>query len=330
LKLFFISIPTTKKNRNKMNCQTETKEFATETHAVCIEHAVIPLGKKQDYITSGTCIDEDTGETCNWIAAFDGHGTDDVIQTIRNMDMTSYVCSSNPIQKIEQHIESVSNLSKHTYFNIVERHKTKWMCSGSTVSIVKVFTNKIVCMNSGDSQTAVFIDDDLVYINTPHTMDNMAEVERVKRVIPDHYVLHVPKYAMSTATSMKKSETTYIVYSEPERMCMVTQSLGHLQMLPCDPEVKTLEYKQHQNIVVFVGTDGFFDMTLLDDPNEVMDMKNNSAFESATKVEQRWAKQDWQIEGEEGGGGFDEKNRDDIGVGKLSLIAKHEAKSSYV
>jgi hypothetical protein len=31
-----------------------------------------------------------------------------------------------------------------------------------------------------------------------------------------------------------------------------------------------------------------------------------------------------------GGGGFDEKNRDDIGVGKLSLIAKHEAKSSYV
>ena len=130
-----------------MNCQTETKEFATETHAVCIEHAVIPLGKKQDYITSGTCIDEDTGETCHWIAAFDGHGTDDVIQTIRNMDMASYVCSSNPIQKIEQRIESVSNLSKHTHFNLVERHKTKWMCSGSTVSIVKVFSNKIVCMN---------------------------------------------------------------------------------------------------------------------------------------------------------------------------------------
>jgi serine/threonine protein phosphatase PrpC len=298
-----------------MNCQTETKEFTTETHAVCIEHAVIPLGKKQDYITSGSCIDEETGESCYWIAAFDGHGTDDVIQTIRNMDMASYVCSSNPIQKIEQRITSVSNLSKH---------KTRWMCSGSTVSIVKVFSDKIVCMNSGDSQTAVFIEDDLVYINTPHTMDNMAEVERVKRVIPDHYVLQVPKYAISSLTSMKKEETTYIVYSEPERMCMVTQSLGHLQMLPCEPEVKIVEYKQHQNIVVFVGTDGFFDMTLLDDVNEVMDMKNNSALDSAKKAEQRWAKQDWRIEGEEEGGGFDEKNRDDIGVGKITLMTNAE------
>jgi serine/threonine protein phosphatase PrpC len=323
-----------------MNCQTDIKEFSTETHAICIEHAVIPLGKKQDYITSGTCIDEETGESCYWIAAFDGHGTDDVIQTIRNMDMASYVCSSNPIQKIEQRIASVSNLSKHTHFNIVEsnivlsdvnrddlhakRHKTRWICSGSTVSIVKVFSDKIVCMNSGDSQTAVFIEDDLVYINTPHTMDNMAEVERVKRVIPDHYIVQVPRYAISSLTSMKKEETTYIVYSEPERMCMVTQSLGHLQMLPCDPEVKTVEYKQHQNIVVFVGTDGFFDMTLLDDAKEVMDMKNNSAVDSAKKVEQRWVKQDWRIEGEEEGGGFDEKNRDDIGVGKITLMAKSD------
>jgi hypothetical protein len=298
-----------------MNCQTDIKEFSTETHAICIEHAVIPLGKKQDYITSGTCIDEETDEFCYWIAAFDGHGTDDVIQTIRNMDMASYVCSSNPIQKIEQRIASVSNLSKH---------KTRWICSGSTVSIVKVFSDKIVCMNSGDSQTAVFIEDDLVYINTPHTMDNMAEVERVKRVIPDHYVLQVPKYVISTVSSMKKAETTYIVYSEPERMCMVTQSLGHLQMLPCEPEVKIVEYKQHQNIVVFVGTDGFFDMTLLDDAKEVMDMKNNSAVDSAKKVEQRWAKQDWRIEGEEEGGGFDEKNRDDIGVGKITLMAKSD------
>jgi serine/threonine protein phosphatase PrpC len=177
-------------------------------------------------------------------------------------------------------------------------------------------------MNSGDSQTAVFIEDDLVYINTPHTMDNIAEVERVKQVIPHHYVLQVPKYVISTVSSMKKAETTYIVYSEPERMCMVTQSLGHLQILPCDPEVKIVEYKQHQNIVVFVGTDGFFDMTVLDDVNEVMDMKNKSAFECATKVEQRWAKQDWQIDGEKEGGGFDEKNRDDIGVGKLTLTAK--------
>jgi serine/threonine protein phosphatase PrpC len=298
-----------------MKCQTETKEFTTDTHAVCIEHTVIPLGKKQDYITSGTCIDEETGESCYWIAAFDGHGTDDVIQTIRNMDMASYVCSSNPIQKIEQRIASVSNLSKH---------KTRWMCSGSTVSIVKVFSDKIVCMNSGDSQTAVFIEDDLVYINTPHTMNNMAEVERVKRVIPDHYVLQVPKYAISSLTSMKKEETTYIVYSEPERMCMVTQSLGHLQMLPCEPEVKIVEYKQHQNIVVFVGTDGFFDMTLLDDVNEVMDMKNNSALDSAKKAEQRWVKQDWWIDGEEEGGGFDEKNRDDIGVGKITLMTNAE------
>jgi len=298
-----------------MNCQTDIKEFVTETHGVCIEHAVIPLGKKQDYITSGTCIDEETGESCYWIAAFDGHGTDDVIQTIRNMDMASYMCSSNPIQKIEQRIASVSNLSKH---------KTRWICSGSTVSIVKVFSDKIVCMNSGDSQTVVFIEDDLVYINTPHTMDNMAEVERVKRVIPDHYVLQVPKYVISTVSSMKKAETTYIVYSEPERMCMVTQSLGHLQMLPCEPEVKIVEYKQHQNIVVFVGTDGFFDMTLLDDAKEVMDMKNNSAVDSAKKVEQRWVKQDWRIEGEEEGGGFDEKNRDDIGVGKITLMAKSD------
>ena len=302
-----------------MNRQTDIKEFVTETHAVCIEHAVIPLGKKQDYITSGTCIDEETGESCYWIAAFDGHGTDDVIQTIRNMDMASYVCNSNPIQKIEQRIANVSNLSNHA-----KGHKTRWICSGSTVSIVKVFSDKIVCMNSGDSQTAVFIEDDLVYINTPHTMDNMAEVERVKHVIPNHYIVQVPRYAISSLTSMKKEETTYIVYSEPERMCMVTQSLGHLQMLPCEPEVKIVEYKQHQNIVVFVGTDGFFDMTLLDDAKEVMDMKNNSAVDSAKKVEQRWAKQDWRIEGEEEGGGFDEKNRDDIGVGKITLMAKSD------
>jgi serine/threonine protein phosphatase PrpC len=288
----------------------------SETHTLSIEYSVIPLGKKQDYITSGTCIDEETGLRCPWIAAFDGHGTDDAIQTIRSMDLSAYISSSTPIQKIEKYIADVSDHSDR---------KKKWFCSGSTVSIVKVFPDKILCMNSGDSQTAVFLDEEFVYINTPHSMDHPVEVERMKKILPFHDIVEIPKYGMSSLTSMKKENVTYIVYSEPERMCMVTQSLGHLQMLPCEPEVKIVEYTAGQNLTVVIGTDGFFDMSLFTEETEMQDMMHCSAYELAKKVEERWLKQDWRIvsENEEPNyGGYDEKNRDDIGVGKLVLRSK--------
>jgi len=288
--------------------------FETETHTIKIEHKTLSLGKKQDYINSGECIDEETGKKCYWIAAFDGHGNSNVINAIRSMNLSSYICKSNPIELMEDYINWISNENE------------LWIMSGSTVTIVKIFDDKICCMNSGDSQSIVFIDGEKIYANELHCLANEKEVERLKQIRPYLEVIPSTRYIMEDFDKMKLEEILYIEYNDLNSMCMVTQSLGHCKKLPCSPEIKKIEYKKEQNIDIVVGSDGLFDMILMTSPAEINDLVTMSASELAEKTEKRW-KQDWKIADEKNPdkiiiSRYAENDYDDLCVGKISIISK--------
>jgi hypothetical protein len=126
----------------------EPKTFKIET---CCRQ----LGSKQDYVASVT-LDED----CHIIAAFDGHGQDYAIESIRTLDLAHHFSQENPSLSIQKEINAQTILPYAR------------LRSGSTMTYSKVSRNRdtnevtIGVHWVGDSPAWVFVNDQLVWDNT--------------------------------------------------------------------------------------------------------------------------------------------------------------------
>jgi hypothetical protein len=181
----------------------------------------------------------------------------------------------------------------------------------------------------------------MAYTNTPHIYSN--EAERLRLSSSETVKMSNVRYemfpAISSETSMKQKKLSYVTFLQKHTnntnnsvTLAMTQSIGHYNITGFAPEFKTVEYDSHMDkIRVIVGTDGFFDMCLVESTGisaeEEAGRKKDkqyllqlSAEELADKAEKRW-RQQWKYY--YGGQkfpnlfdetAFDKSSIDDIGI----------------
>ena len=265
------------------------------------------LGSKQDFITTGST------EEFDYIVEADGHGSrprpSECIDYLRSVDWVTLLQLPNPIESLEAAIAQHSTL-KYNYL------------SGSTLSIAKIYKDKIELINVGDSQTAVFIDGELVYVNETHDLCNESEKERMSQLMsnPKNGI----KLCVLSPTQIYVKPIKISSFDLPNGINLTvasTQSLGHCNVTGLNPSYKTIPYKSDQWVRVFAWSDGVSDMMNL--KCDSYDLLTNTAEQLVDKYERRW-KQTWILCDNENDtdstktAKFPDNNYDDVSLGMWS------------
>lgn len=291
-----------------------------------IESCVKGLSKNQDVVRTGK-----KGEEYFWIICCDGHGNNSFVDILKALDW----------QEIMEHPNS--------YYYLQSKLSTcrYTINSGSTLCMVKIFEDKIECVSVGDSRVFIYKNEEMEYTNTPHLYSNEAEHRRLgsSTTVKISNVRYEMFPAITSETSMTQKQLSYVTFSQKNTNNMnnsvvlaMTQSIGHYNITGFAPEFKTINYDSHMNhIRVIVGTDGFFDMSLVESTGtsaeeeagrekDKQDLLQLTAEELADKAEKRW-KQQWKYY--YGGSrfpnlfeetAFDKSSIDDIGIAVWSSV----------
>ena len=259
---------------------TKTSE---DTHLLVVESSTNQLCKGQDY----TYVDDITdvnGEKCTVCIIFDGHGDNRVIEYIRsipNKKMNKLISVVNPIE----------NLSKYINNNVIYN---KNLSSGSTMCLAKIYSDRIECINCGDSQIAVFKNGSLEYMNKEHNFKNEKERERLQDKVD-----YIPSYNIK----MVDYDTLISVYSEyvewnsddANLVLACTQALGHNGMTGCDPEIMVIPIVAGDRYKIIIGSDGLWDMVLVDNEMDMKELYTKDTYEIMQQTTNRWL-QEWNMQ----------------------------------
>jgi serine/threonine protein phosphatase PrpC len=242
---------------------------------VDIQHALNNMNKKQDYVCSGNAICETTGLPFQWTALFDGHGTNKVIDYIRKLDMNFYAAKQTPAEAIQAALIKDDVLLYHD------------VPSGSTMLLVKVFHDHAETISVGDSQIMVFEDGQLSYMSTCHDSENVADVQRLKELNPfvrqeTSQTLHVLSETRITA-----KKAGQFVYSANMTLAP-TQVLGHRNRTGLAPETHTVVFQPGKRYRITGGSDGVFDMAMLEHESDVTMLSRGLAEEIVGFYTNRW------------------------------------------
>ena len=291
-----------------------------------IESCVKGLSKNQDVVVTGK-----KGEEYFWIVCCDGHGNNTFVDILKALDW----------KEIMEHPDSYYYMQS----KLSTCHYT--INSGSTLCMVKIFEDKIECISIGDSRVFIYKNEEMEYTNTPHLYSNEAEHRRLgsSTTVKISNVRYELFPAITSETSMKQKPLSYITFLQKNTNNMnsvvlaMTQSIGHYNITGFAPEFKTIKYDSHMDhIRVIVGTDGFFDMCLVENTGtsaeeeagrekDKQDLLQLTAEELADKAEKRW-KQQWKYY--YGGPkfpnlfeetAFDKSSIDDIGIAVWSSLS---------
>jgi len=251
-----------------------------DSHTVSIETAIEQLSKGQDYVCKGTGIDRQTGEPFEWAMLNDGHGTNTCINFIRSIRMekkSELIGAAEPIQEIAKYIDNSRVIFPSD-------------STGATVVIVRYYKDRIECFNSGDSQFMVFKNNELFHISKEHNSSNL---EERKRVIAKG-CLFVPSTSikMLSETEIASAATEYMVFPTDTRKLAPTQALGHNSRTGYLPEKLVIPLEEGMSYRVVMGSDGMFDMTMLENPDDVEYLKTRTCNEILNKAVGRWL-QEW-------------------------------------
>lgn len=267
-----------------------------------------------------------------WMVCADGHGSNTVIDILKGIDY------DNLFKKYDDLI----NMEIQEINNIIDQDEKDTKGSGSTITIVKIFEDKIICSYLGDSSVRIFRNGYEYYKTKDHKYSNVNEKKRIDRIPKEiHSSSMTGKIKSSyspqvlTLSSITMIPSYYIYCPNGDRVNM-TRCLGHgikpRQM--CESEINVIRYNNHTDkIKLIIGSDGFWDMIseTQDDKNFLLEKNAESLCEMAF---QRW-KQEWIYEFEINGEvvksetKFEEKDLDDISVGIWSNYSeKNPDKSS--
>jgi hypothetical protein len=246
------------------------------SHAVDINSKINQLSKKQDYIISEQAIDNETGELFNWSVVFDGHGSNDCIQFIRNipMDMmNNFISSSHPIENLAKHIN-----------NKLKLH----VSSGSTMCLVKIYKNRIVCINCGDSQAAVYKNGKLEFITEEHSFKNEKEKTRLS-----DKVVYIPSsdIEIRDENTLVSCYSEYIEWNEDYTNLACSQALGHNGVTGCVPDTVVIPITPGDRYKVIIGSDGLWDMVMKENEEDILQLWGMDADAIMKQTTERWLQQ---------------------------------------
>jgi len=249
------------------------------SHAVDVNAKLNQLSKKQDYIICEQAIDNETGELFNWCAVFDGHGSDDCIQFIREIPITTmnnFISSKNPIENLYKYIN--------------QRLKMR-VSSGSTMCLTKIYQNRIVCSNCGDSKAAIYKNGKIEFVTQEHSFQNKNEFFRLANNVT---------YLPSSDIEIVDDSTLVSVYSEYIRWNIdytklsCSQALGHNGVTGCAPDTATISITPGDRYKVIIGSDGLWDMIIKENDKDMLQLWGMDADAIMKQTTERWL-QPWNM-----------------------------------
>jgi serine/threonine protein phosphatase PrpC len=231
----------------------------------------------QDFVTSGRyghpC---DPLQSFSWIVLADGHGSNRVIDMIKGIDWSEFV-KEKDVKQLNQRI-----------IGVLKQKITA--CSGSTLSIVKIYDDHFDCYYIGDSEIRIYENKQLVFMSPAHNHMNELEMERIKTIKG----LEIQKNELSMkivddkTITMYKGEEKYYQFSPLDKTNM-TRTFGHDQRSLEFMEYTRVERNKESrfNYKVIVGSDGLWDMVSEQD-DKFLNNPENNAEKIAEFAHSRW------------------------------------------
>uniref|UniRef100_A0A6C0JHV8 PPM-type phosphatase domain-containing protein n=1 Tax=viral metagenome TaxID=1070528 RepID=A0A6C0JHV8_9ZZZZ len=285
-------------------------------HTVQITSALKQMCKGQDQSFQGKFKDQETGEEGVWGMISDGHGSNSCINFLRDIKqdtLNDIVSTTRPVENLA----GLINASRSIGFG---------ESSGATMCLVKVYTDRVVCINCGDSQVAVYKNGTLEFLSMEHTSSNPSERARLER---DFSGIRYPlssNIQIINPDSLIGIKSTYTQWPNGT-MLAPTQALGHRGVTGYAPDKTAILYGPCDTIQVVIGSDGLWDMVLKDRAEEMAWFADKSSEQIAEFARARWM-QEWNMapsvpEGQEHAFvkcHYKETDADDIGVVKIDVI----------
>lgn len=226
-----------------------------------MDKSVLLCGSKQDYIVMGTANDVNERQF-DWSVTVDGHGTNNFINIVKKIDFVPFMIQNDPITHIIEHFRSLNGTYLDEAMSVFPNVMKYKRSSGCTIIIVKIYDDLIEGAIIGDSRCAVYIDDEEVFISTPHNIKNPLELERLSvrpDVVTDFNGPQIIKIIGDNKAILVPS--IYTIFEDKTRMAL-TQALGHNCISGFEPEKFSFKYNKEQHLRFVSGSDGFWDMQL--------------------------------------------------------------------
>ena len=236
-------------------------------------------GNQQDFCKSGSLYDEHGAFQYMIIA--DGHGMGNIISVFKNnefpwRDILIQPTSIMISQTIINYLIYYGVLNESTY-------------DGSTVSIVKIYSDFVHLMWLGDSKIHVFINDKPYFLTPPHNCSNENEVEKFNKYgcrLKDSYDFH-----QIDTNKMVKVKTKKIVINNEENTPL-TRCLGHNRQLNENFQEEFINFSRINKVDIVAASDGFWDVAGIPKDYTMMVAKNTTARDLCKLAVKRW-KQPW-------------------------------------
>lgn len=253
---------------------------AARTHTVSKSQSVNQLSKGQDQTYIGEFIDLNTNEKVDYAITIDGHGMDHCINKLRKTDFVPFLQMEYPVEEIQKHL-------------IKERVVPPYVSSGVVISIALVYPTRIVLLNCGDCQTVLFEDEKMIYVNEPHDLDREGELEKVKGHGTFFDTTHSNNIKVLGSDKIIPIVSKYVRYSTGNLLAP-TRALGHNGIVLCEAERFEYSMEPGKKYRIVTGSDGVFDMIVMDDADDLSLLLTKTAEEIVEKLAERW-QQVWNV-----------------------------------
>jgi len=246
------------------------------------------LDKGQDFVYCKTHRTGDS-EDCDILAVFDGHAPrgpvdQDYMTHLKQAPLGDALIAKDPIAALVNHFATL-----HGQYNFQ---------GGSTVSIARIYADRVECINCGDSYTMVFLNGELAHVNRAHTSANPDEMARLRDSFGNTFRLtgNNDPQGVWTTEVLSPTEITSRVQRRvhfPNGVILApSQSLGHYECTGFAPDVGVVSYKPGDDLKVLVFSDGVGDMFSRSYAEDMAFLRRSTACEIVAEAERRW-KQTW-------------------------------------
>jgi serine/threonine protein phosphatase PrpC len=270
--------------------EDELSDLALPLGNVTMGIATKALGKGQDAPYCGK-FTNCNGIKGDYVTVYDGHGGDECINAIRSFNQDEIMSATNPVDCVREKIRDYRN-----------QKKCNMAHSGSTFVYAKIITENadgsglgyISIGNVADSELAVYINGERIFMTTPQIAQTPGELDRLTREGRVHThkknLEHKPKIHTDNKITMERAYNINFIGMNP---IVPTQSLGHNELTGYAPEFKVITFDLEKDAVrVVAGSDGLWDLLNLDIPQDNEAVLKMDADSLCKFAEKKW-KQEW-------------------------------------
>lgn len=259
----------------------------SEGEMVPVHHIDITQGEKQmykgqDFTASGYGIDDATGEHYLWALLCDGHGSDTIIDRIREKVSglnpeapDNFMNKASPIMALQEDLNKIN---------------LRTSSSGSTCINAKIFKNSCRIESSGDSFVFVLNKGAVIWKNKLHKWENKEEQARLRQIYGSRvYSQTSVSFKVLSHDCLCVDKPNYVMFPPYGTPLATSQALGHNNMTGLAPDTFTFPLDPTEEYTIIAFSDGVGDMLMEEEMASIFGM---TVPEILAFAEARW-RQEW-------------------------------------